>query len=108
MVSASEVPDKFARTGMTAVKSEKVDAPIIEEFPVTLECRVKEIGQAVSGFRVVGEIVGTLVDESVLDEEGNVDVARVGAFVYDEFKSEYHAIGEKVGTAWNTGNKFCE
>lgn len=108
MVSASEVPDKFARTGMTAVKSEKVDAPVIQEFPVTLECKVKEIGQAVSGFRVVGEIVGTLVDESVLDEEGNVDVARVGAFVYDEFKSEYHVIGEKVGVAWNTGSKFCD
>lgn len=95
--------DKFARTGLTAVKSEKVDAPIVEEFPLTLECKVVEAKQEVYGFHVIGEIVGILAEESVLDEKGNVDPTKLNAFVFDQFQSGYYAIGEKVGQARHTG-----
>ena len=95
--------DKFERSGLTAVKSEKVDAPIVQEFPLTLECKVVEDKMEVYGHHVIGKIVGVLADESVLDEKGKVDATKLNAFVFDQFRSGYYAIGEKVGQAWHTG-----
>ena len=95
--------DKFERTGLTAAKSLKVDAPIVNEFPLTLECKVVEARDEVYGFHVIGEIVGVLADESVLDESGKVDPSQLNAFVFDQFQNGYYAIGEKVGQAWSTG-----
>ena len=90
-------------SGLSAVKSEKVDAPIVQEFPLTLECRVIEDKMEVYGHHIIGEIVGVLADEAVLDEKGKVDAAKLNAFVFDQFRSGYYAIGEKVGQAWHTG-----
>ncbi len=101
--SANDMADKFERSGLTAVRSEKVDAPVVTEFPVTLECEVVEVKQEVWGFHVCGRIVGTLVDEAVLDQQGNVDPSKLGAFVFDQFQYGYYAIGEKVGQAWGSG-----
>ena len=95
--SGNTMPDKFARSGLTAVKSEKVDAPVIQEFPITLECKVVEDKTEVYGHHVLGEIVGVLADESVLD-----------AFVFDQFQNGYYAIGEKLGLAWNIGKEFLK
>ena len=98
--------DKFERTGMHATKSTRVDAPIIEEYPITLECTVDKIGSEDGEFRVVGKILNVLADESVLDESGKVDPTKIDAFVVDQFQNGYYRIGEKVGTAWNSGMKF--
>ena len=103
MASGNTMPDKFARSGLTAVRSEKVDAPIVQEFPLTLECRVVEDRMEVYGNQILGEIVGVLAEESVLDEAGNVDVKRLNALVYDQMQSGYYAVGEKLGRAWNAG-----
>ena len=103
IASGSKMPDKFERSGLSAVKSEKVDAPIVQEFPLTLECRVIEDKMEVYGHHIIGEIVGVLADEAVLDEKGKVDAAKLNAFVFDQFRSGYYAIGEKVGQAWHTG-----
>ena len=103
IASGNDMPDKFARSGLTAVKSQKVDAPVVEEFPLTLECEVVEDKQEVYGHHVIGKIVGVLADESVLDEDGKVDAAKLNAFVFDQFRYGYYAIGEKVGQAWHTG-----
>lgn len=103
IASGNKMSDKFERSGMTAVKSEKVDAPIVEEFPITLECKVVEAKNEVYGFHVIGEIVGVLADEAVLDEKGKVDPTKLNAFVFDQFQNGYYAIGEKVGQAWSTG-----
>ena len=73
IASGNRMPDKFARSGLTAVRSEKVDAPVIQEFPLTLECRVVEDKMEVYGHHILGEIVGVLADEDVLDEAGNVE-----------------------------------
>ncbi len=59
-----------------------------------------------SGYRIVGEIVNTLIDESVLDEQGKVDVTKLGAVVYDHFNSGYYAIGQKKGQAWSIGKEY--
>jgi len=103
IATGNKMPDKFERSGLTAVKSEKVDAPIVEEFPLTLECKVVEDKMEVYGHHVIGEIVGILADESVLDEKGKVDPTKLNAFVFDQFQNGYYAIGEKVGQAWSTG-----
>lgn len=103
IASGSKMPDKFERSGLSAVKSEKVNAPIVQEFPLTLECRVIEDKMEIYGHHIIGEIVGVLADEAVLDEKGKVDAAKLNAFVFDQFRSGYYAIGEKVGQAWHTG-----
>lgn len=103
IASGNKMPDKFERSGLRAIKSDKVDAPIVEEFPVTLECKVVEIQNDKYGFRVIGEIVNVLADEKVLDEKGHVDPSKLNAFVFDQFQSGYYAIGEKVGQAWSSG-----
>ena len=103
IASGNDLDDKFERSGLSAVKSDKVDAPVVEEFPLTLECKVAELQHTSYGFRVLGEIVDVLADESVLDEDGNVDVAKLGAFAFDPFGNGYYKIGEKAGQAWDTG-----
>lgn len=104
--SANRMPDKFERTGMHALKSSYVDAPVIEDYPVTLECQVASIQKDEEGFRVVGEIVNVLVDDKVLDANGKVDPTKINAFAFDQFQNGYYKIGEKVGDAWKSGAKF--
>lgn len=103
IATGNKMADKFERSTMSAVKSDKVDAPIVNEFPLSLECRVVETRNEVYGFHVIGEIVGVLADEEVLDEKGKVDPTKLNAFVFDQFQNGYYAIGEKVGQAWHTG-----
>ena len=105
IASSNKMADKFERTGLHAVKSAHVDAPVVEEFPITLECKVSECQHTAYGFRVLGEIVNVLADEKVLDEKGKVDPSKLNAFVFDQMRSGYYAIGEKVGQAWQSGAK---
>lgn len=108
IVSGNRVMDKFEKSGLHAVRSERVDAPIIEEFSLTLECKVADIQHDKGGFRVLGEIVNVLADEKVLDDKENIDPVRLNAFVFDQFNSGYYAIGEKIGQAWESGKKFIK
>lgn len=108
IATGNKMPDKFQRSGLHAVTSDKVDAPIVEEFPLTLECKVVECQNTVYGFRVLGEIVGVLAEESVLDGKGRVDPSKLNAFVFDQFQSGYYAIGEKIGQAWSSGAKLMK
>ena len=106
--SANKMPDKFERTHMTAIKSKKVNAPIIDEFPLTLECKVIEAKNGVFGFHVVGEILGVLADEKVLDSDGEPNPEKLNAFVFDQMQNGYYKIGEKVGRAWHTGSSLMK
>lgn len=101
--TASKVTDKFERTGLHAVKSNHVDAPIIEEYPVTLECTVEKMENEPYGLRVLGRIVNGLADEKVLDAEGKIDAGKLNAFIFDQMQNGYYAIGEKIGEAWHSG-----
>ena len=103
IATGNKMEDKFERSGLTAVKSQKVNAPIIDEFPLTLECEVVEYKNEVYGFHVIGRIVGVLAEAHVLNEKGKVDPKKLNAFVFDQFQNGYYAIGEKVGQAWHTG-----
>ncbi len=95
--------DKAAGSGMTFTKSEFVDAPVIEEFPLTMECVVTAIDGDEYGARIVGRVVNTRVDESVLDSEGRVDFGKMRPIVYDSTRRIYRVVGEEVGGAWDAG-----
>ncbi|MBQ5987857.1 MAG: flavin reductase family protein [Clostridia bacterium] len=103
IATGNKMPDKFARTGLTAVKSAHVNAPIIEEFPLVMECELDRFLDDGNFFAVIGKIVNTAADESVLDERGKVEPAKLNAILFDQFRNGYYAIGEKVGKAWNAG-----
>ena len=98
--------DKAAASGMTFTKSEFVDAPVIEEFPLTMECEVTVFDGDEHGARIVGRVVNTRVDESVLDEEGRVDFGKMRPIVYDSTRRIYRVVGEVVGGAWDAGMKL--
>ena len=108
IASANKMADKFARTGLHAEKSTRVDAPIITEYPLTLECRVLEMQQQPYGLRVLGEIVNVLADEKVLDEKGRIDVEKLHAFAFDQMRNGYYALGEKAGQAWHSGAEYMK
>lgn len=95
--------DKFARSGLHAARSVHVDAPVVEEYPLTLECEVVEFQERPYGLHVLGRIVNVLADDKVLDEKGKIDAGKLHAFAFDQMRSGYYALGEKVGQAWNSG-----
>ncbi len=96
--SANNVPDKFARAGFHATKSEFVDAPLIDELPMALECRVKSYEDEI----LVGEIVNVNADESVLTD-GQIDPKKLKPIAYDPVNHAYVGLGEKVGNAFKDG-----
>ena len=92
IVSGNDVPDKVAKAGFTITPSPNVDAPIINEYKLTLECKVVTFDE----------------DESILDEEGNIDLGKLQPVIFDSAKNEYRVVGEKVGTAWGSGKTIQE
>ena len=103
IASGNRMRDKLERTGYTAVKSGFVNAPIIDEFPVVMECELAEVVETESFYCIVGRIVNTAAEESVLSENGKVDPARLHALIFDQFQHGYYVSGERVGKAWNAG-----
>jgi len=101
VVSGNKEPDKFAKAGFHATKSELVDAPLIDELPMALECKL--ISYDPETCRLVGEIVNVSADESVLNEDGKVDPAKLQPITYDPTNHHYLALGEKVGNAFKDG-----
>ena len=101
IVSGHKEPDKFAKAGFHATKSEFVDAPLIDELPMALECEVLSYDPA--SCRLVGRIVNVSADESVLGENGKVDVAKLRPITYDPMNHHYLVLGEKVGQAFHDG-----
>lgn len=104
IVSANDVPDKFARAGFHAVKSAFVDAPLIDELPMALECKLKSYDK--ESCRLVGEIVNVCADETVLNKSGKVDLAKLRPITFDPMNNAYRVIGEKVGNAFKDGAKL--
>ncbi len=103
IASGNKIDDKFERTGYHAVKSDKVHAPIIEEFPVVMECELLEFLHSDHVDGIVGKIVNVKAEEAVLGENGKVDPAKLDALMFDQFQNGYYVTGEKVGQAWNAG-----
>ena len=104
IVSGNKVPDKFEKAGFHATKSEFVDAPLIDELPMTLECTL--VSYDPETCRLVGEIVNVSADERILDENGKIDPAKLQPITFDPVNNAYLKIGEKVGNAFRDGLKL--
>ena len=100
IVSANDVPDKFERAGFHATKSEHVNAPIIDELPMTVECRLIKFNE--DGI-CIGEIVNVCADECILDANGKIDAKLLNPIIYDGVTHAYWGFGEKVGQAFSEG-----
>ena len=105
IVSGNKVPDKFAKAGFHATGSQFVDAPLIDELPMALECEL--VSYDIESTHMVGRIVNVSVDESVLGEDGKVDAGLLQPIVYDPVRLEYRVLGEKVGKAFSDGKKLA-
>lgn len=103
IVSANDAPDKMEKAGFTTAKSEFVDAPIINELPLTLECKLEKFNE---DGNVIGEIVNVSADESILGENGKVDAKKLDAIIFDPVNAEYLRLGDKVGNAFKDGAKL--
>lgn len=100
MVSANDEPNKLEKAGFHTVKSTFVDAPLIEELPMAVECKL--ISYDPETCRMVGEIVNVCADEKVLTD-GKIDPAKLRPITYDGMNHAYYALGEKVGNAFKDG-----
>lgn len=103
IVSGNDVHNKLEKAGFHTKKSSFVNAPIIEELPMTLECKLDKVNE---DGNIIGEIVNVSVDDRFLDEEGNPDLDKLNLMLFDTVHAEYRAFGPKVGNAFNDGKKL--
>lgn len=106
IVSGAKEPNKMEKAGFTTSKSQFVNAPIINELALTLECKVLQMIDVEGDYQLVGEIVNVSADESILGEDGQIDPAKVEAITYDPVHHTYIKLGERVGYAFQDGAKL--
>ena len=104
MVSGNKVPDKFAKAGFHATASEFVDAPLIDELPMALECEVLSYDE--ESCRLVGRIVNVSADEAVLGDNGKVDPGKLRPITFDPMNHTYLELGNVVAKAFDEGKKL--
>jgi flavin reductase (DIM6/NTAB) family NADH-FMN oxidoreductase RutF len=98
--------DKLAIAGLTAVRSKLVDAPLIDEFPLALECKVVSVNELGLHTHFVGEVLDVKADESVLREDGEPDVEKVAPLVFSPEIRLYHGLGDCLGKAFSIGHEL--
>lgn len=103
IVSGNKVENKLRRCGFHTEKAEFVDAPIIKELPMTLECKLKSYDEG--SCRLVGEIINVAADEDILTD-GKIDPVKLKPITYDPAGHGYYVLGEKIGTAFSDGKKI--
>lgn len=104
VVSGNQVCDKLKNTGWHITKSEFVNAPIIEELPLVLECKL--VSYDTETEICIGEVVNVSVDESILNEKGKIDLTKFQPICYDCDGHGYYKLGERVGSAFSDGLKL--
>lgn len=105
VVSGNKEPEKFSKSGMTFVKSELVDAPIINELPIAMECKFIEYQSNDTGIGVIGKVLRTSVEEINL-KDGKVDIDSLEAIAFDPYTHGYYKVGGRVGDAFKDGLKL--
>ena len=103
--SGNRVADKFAHSGLTDSKAETVDAPIINEFPLCLECEFVEYQSGAYGCGVIGKVVHVTADERVM-VNGKIDMSLVNAIAFDPYTHGYYKVTDRVGEAFKDGLKL--
>ena len=102
VVSSRKVPEKFAKSGMTYTKSELVDAPIINELPIAMECKFVEYQNDDTGLGVIGKVLRTSVEEAIM-KDGRIDIDALEAIAFDPYTHGYYKVGGRVGEAFKDG-----
>ncbi|MCD7715514.1 MAG: flavin reductase family protein [Lachnospiraceae bacterium] len=105
VVSGNNTVNKFEKSGLTTTKSEYVDAPIINEFPLCMECEFIEYQDGEYGCGVIGKVVNTSADEAVMDGD-KVNISKVSAIAFDPYTHGYYKVTERVGEAFRDGLKL--
>ncbi len=105
-IASGRDANKFAVAGLTPVRSELVDAPYAEEFPVVLECRLLHTLELGIHTQFIGEIIDVKADKELLSEDGVPDILKVQPLVYDTAHRGYHAVGPLIGKAFSVGRKL--
>lgn len=107
IASGRKTPDKMTKTGWTIEKAPNVNAPLLKEFPMTLECRVKQkIDESETGYYLIAEIVNIICDEKYLAEDDNPDVEKMNIITYDPVHHTYIQLGKTVGKAFSDGKQL--
>ena len=106
IVSGNKVKDKHERTGFHATKSKHVNAPIIDELPITMECDLAEVVKTDNMYCIVGKIVNVCADENVIGDNGKIDISKTEILMFDQFNWNYNVLGEKVGKAGQAGKEL--
>lgn len=101
IVSGNKEPDKIAKAGFHAVKSAFVNAPVIAELPMTLECELVSYDKETC--YMVGRIVNVSAEETILGEDGKIELSKLKPIMYDPIHHDYLVMGEKVGKAFADG-----
>ena len=105
VVSGHKEKDKFANSGLTAVKSQLVDAPVINELPIALECEFVEYQNGDTGLGVIGRVLQTSVEADKI-KDGKVDVEALHAIAFDPYTHGYYQVSQRVGEAFKDGLKL--
>jgi len=105
-MASGRTVNKFKKTGLTPLKSELVDAPYVEEFPMVLECKVIHHYEIGLHTHFVGKILDVKIDENMLDDDGKPDIKKIRPFVFSPEVRRYHSIGEFIGNAFEIGKKY--
>lgn len=103
LVSGNTESEKLKKAGFTVEKSKFVDAPVINELPLALECKLEKITE---DGNVIGRIVNITADEKILDENGEICVEKLRPIAYEPVKNGYYVLGEKAGQAFSDGKKL--
>ncbi|VDR35492.1 Flavoredoxin [Alistipes sp. cv1] len=102
IVSGHKEPDKFTKAGFHAVRSEFVNAPVIDELPMCVECEL--VSYDPESCHLVGRIINVSADERILDEKGKIDPVKLRPITFDPVHNDYLVLGEKVGNAFKDGS----
>lgn len=105
LVSGNKESDKFKKAGFNDVKSERVNAPIIKELPMCLECKMESYDDE-TGI-LVGEILNVSADESIITD-GKIDPDKLKPIIFDPVNLEYRELGKKVGYAYKDGKELMK
>ena len=107
IVSAKNDSEKIQKTGWTTIKAENVNAPVVTNFPMTMECRIlRKIDESEEGYYIVAEIVNILVDEAYIGEDCKPDVEKMQFITYEPIRHGYVELGKRVGNAFSDGKKL--
>ena len=98
--------NKIEKSGVHITRSEFVNAPIIDEYPLTLECKVVEMQETLGEMHVIGEVINMQAEESILDAKGKVDLGKLHPLSYDSSTRSYRILGDIVGKAFCDGEKI--